>query len=98
MSEFGLLYALGRTRKMLVRRLTLETTAIAGLGSLIGLGGALMLMVWIKNGFFYNLGMELDLTNPAPFCFVLPIPLIVVALTFFECPADLCPVGCRSHR
>jgi len=81
LSEFGLLHALGRSKKHLIRRLTLETAAVAGIGCLIGLGIALAIMSWLKNSLFYNLGMELDLLNLAPLCFVLPIPLIVVALT-----------------
>ncbi len=84
LSEFGLLHALGRPKKHLIRRLTLETATVAGIGCLIGLGIALVIMSWLKNGFFYNLGMELNLLNLAPFCFILPIPLIVVALTFLS--------------
>ena len=84
LSEFGLLHALGRPKKQLIRRLALETAAVAGIGCLIGLGIALAIMSWLKNGLFYDLGMELDLFNLAPFCFVLPIPLIVVALTFLS--------------
>jgi hypothetical protein len=82
--EFGLLHALGRPKNHLIRRLTLETAAVAGIGCLIGLGIALVIMSWLKNSLFYNLGMELNLFNLAPFCFVLPIPLIVVALTFLS--------------
>jgi hypothetical protein len=84
LDEFGLLHALGRQKKQLIRRLTLETATVAGLGYLAGLGVALAVMSWLKNGFFYDLGMELNLFNPAPFCFVLPIPVIVVALTFLS--------------
>lgn len=84
LSEFGLLHALGRPKKHLIRRLTLETAAVAGIGCLIGLGIALVIVSWLKNSFFYDLGMELNLFNLAPFCFVLPIPLIVVALTFLS--------------
>jgi len=84
LSEFGLLHALGRPKRQLIRRLTLENATVAGIGWLIGLGIALAIMSWLKNGLFYDLGMELDLFNPAPFCFVLPIPLIVVALTFLS--------------
>jgi len=84
LSEFGLLHALGLHKRQLIRRLTLETAAVAGIGCLIGLGIALAIMWWLKNGLFYDLGMELGLFNPAPFCFVLPIPVIVVALTFLS--------------
>ena len=81
LSEFGLLHALGRQRQQLTRRLTLETAFVAALGCLVGLGMALVIMSGLKNSLFYNLGMELDLLNPGPFYFVLPIPLVVVALT-----------------
>ncbi len=84
LSEFGLLHALGRHKRQLIRRLTLETAAVAGIGWLVGLGLALLVMSWLKNGLFYSLGMELNLLNPAPFFFVLPIPLIVAALTFLS--------------
>jgi hypothetical protein len=84
LDEFGLLHALGRHRRQLIRRLTLETATVAGLGHLAGLGIALAVMSWLKNGLFYNLGMELNLLNLAPFLFVLPIPLITVALTFLS--------------
>jgi ABC-type lipoprotein release transport system permease subunit len=84
LSEFGLLHALGRPKKHLIRRLTLETATVAGIGCLIGLGIAVVIMSWLKNSFFYNLGMELNPFNLAPFCFILPIPLIVVALTFLS--------------
>ena len=84
LSEFGLLHALGRPRRQLTRRLTLENATVAGIGWLIGLGIALAIMSWLKSGLFYDLGVELDLSNLAPFCFVLPIPLIVVALTFLS--------------
>jgi len=84
LNELGLLHALGRHKKRLIRRLTLETGTVAGIGCIAGLGLALLIMSWVKNTLFYNLGMELDLSNPAPFCFVIPIPLIVVTMTFLS--------------
>jgi ABC-type lipoprotein release transport system permease subunit len=84
LSELGLLHALGCPKEQLIRRLTLETATVAGIGWLIGVGIALALMLWLKTSLFYNLGMELNPFNLAPFCFVLPIPLIVVALTFLS--------------
>jgi ABC-type lipoprotein release transport system permease subunit len=84
LSEFGLLHALGRHKNHLIRRLTLETATVAGFGWMVGQGIALFTMSWLKNSLFYNMGMELDLFNLAPFCFVLPIPLVVVALTFLN--------------
>ncbi|MBN2391823.1 MAG: ABC transporter permease [Anaerolineae bacterium] len=84
LSEFGLLHALGRYKKQLTHRLTLETATVAGFGYLTGLSIALAVMAWLKNSLFYDLGVEVYLFNPAPFLFVLPIPLITVALTFLS--------------
>jgi ABC-type antimicrobial peptide transport system permease subunit len=80
--EFGLLHALGRQRQQLIQRLTLETAVLSGLGWTSGLGLALLVMLWIKNTLFYHLGMELDLFNISPYCFVAPIPLIIIALAY----------------
>jgi ABC-type lipoprotein release transport system permease subunit len=84
LSEFGLLNALGCHMKQLVRRLTLETASVAGLGCLAGFGIAFAILAWLKNSLFYDLGVELALLNLAPFFFVLPIPLVTVALTFLN--------------
>ncbi len=82
LSEFGLLYALGQQKNALIRRLTLEMGIVAGLGWLAGLGVAGLGLAGLKAGPYYNLGMELDLTNLAPLWFVTPIPLVVTAWTF----------------
>lgn len=84
LSEIGLLHALGRGKKHLIRRLTIETAILASIGWIIGLALALFVMSWIKNTLFHDLGMELDVFNPSPLCFVIPIPIIVVALTYFS--------------
>jgi putative ABC transport system permease protein len=84
LGEFGLLHALGRRRGQLIRRMTLETATVAGAGSLVGLGVALLIMQGLKGSLFYDLGMELNVLNPSPFYFVLPIPLITVALTMLS--------------
>jgi ABC-type antimicrobial peptide transport system permease subunit len=82
LGELGLLHALGNHKKGLIRRMALETAIVAGLGTLVGLGMALLAVSAIKNTLFHNLGMEINLFNPGPFCFVLPMPAIVVALSY----------------
>jgi len=82
--ELGLLNALGHHRNALIQRLTLETAGVAGLGWVAGLILALLILSWLKTNLYYSRGMELDLANPVPFCFVIPIPLIVVALAVFS--------------
>ena len=78
--ELGLLNALGHHRNKLIRRLTLETAGVAGLGWVAGLILALLILSWLKANLYYSRGMELDLANLAPLWFIILIPLIVVAL------------------
>ena len=76
--EFGLLNAIGFHKKRLIGRLTLETSALAGIGWSIGLGLSYLVMAGLKASLYYAKGMELDLTNPWPLLFTLPIPAVVV--------------------
>jgi len=79
LSEFGLLNAVGHHKKRLIGRLTLETAAVAGAGWVAGLAFSWLVLAWLRAGLYYSKGMELDLANLAPFWFVVPIPLVVVA-------------------
>jgi ABC-type lipoprotein release transport system permease subunit len=79
-SELGLLNALGHHRNKLIRRLTLETAAVAGLGWIAGLIFALLILSWLKANLYYARGMELDVANLMPLWFVIPIPVLVVTL------------------
>ncbi len=83
-SELGLLNALGHRRNKLIRRLTLETAAVAGLGWGVGLTLALLILSWLKSNLYYARGMELDLANLMPLYFVIPIPLMVVVLAILS--------------
>ena len=82
--EFGLLNALGFHRGRLTERLTLETAAVAGIGWGIGLGLSYLVMAGLKASLYYAKGMELDLTNPWPLLFTLPIPAVVVVFAAFS--------------
>jgi ABC-type lipoprotein release transport system permease subunit len=81
LGECGLLHALGRRKTWLVRRLTLETAAVAVSGWVIGLLLAALILNSLKTGPYRSMGMDLDLSNPAPFWFVVPIPLAVIAFS-----------------
>jgi ABC-type lipoprotein release transport system permease subunit len=83
-SELGLLNALGHHRNNLIRRLTLETASVVGLGWIGGLSLALLILFWLKTNLYYARGMELDLANLMPLWFVLPIPLMVVIPAVFR--------------
>jgi ABC-type lipoprotein release transport system permease subunit len=79
-SELGLLHALGHHKNRLIRRLTLETAVVTGLGWIVGLALGLLILSWLKANLYYARGMELNLANLTPLWFVIPIPLMVVAL------------------
>ena len=78
MADFGLLNAIGHSRKRLIRWLTLETAVVAGLGWIAGLALSWLLFAWLKVNVFEP-GMELDLANLTPIWFAAPIPLAVTA-------------------
>jgi ABC-type lipoprotein release transport system permease subunit len=77
--ELGLLHAVGYHRRRLIARLTLETGLVAGIGWGLGLGLAAFALSQLKSSLYYAKGMELDLGNPAPFWFTVPIPAVVIA-------------------
>jgi len=82
--ENGLLHAVGYQKNRLIGRLTLETAVVTGVGWGIGLGLALLVLSGLKSSLYYAKGMELDLGNPAPFWFVVPIPAVVVVFAAFS--------------
>jgi ABC-type lipoprotein release transport system permease subunit len=84
LSELGLLHAVGYYKNRLIRRLTLETATVAGIGWVAGLALAGLVLAWLKVGFYYAKGIELDLTNLAPLWFTVPIPVVVVAFAILS--------------
>jgi ABC-type lipoprotein release transport system permease subunit len=79
LAEFGLLHAIGHQKGRLVRRLTLETAAMAGMGWIGGLTLAGLIFAWLKANLYEPRGMELNLANLAPVWFTIPIPLVAIA-------------------
>jgi ABC-type antimicrobial peptide transport system permease subunit len=77
--EFGILYAVGRSRRWLVKRTMRET------GSMVALAWSLSALVYVIGSLcvqtivFAPKGLSLDITNPIPWLFTLPIPAVVVA-------------------
>jgi len=79
LEEFGLLNALGHSRKRLLRRLTLEIAITTGLGWLMGLVLSWMLFALLRESVFQPMGIPLGLVTPTPIWFSLPIPFITIA-------------------
>ena len=80
--ELGLLYAMGYQKRRVIGRLTLETAVVAALGAVTGLMLAVGVLYGLKASVYYALGQELDVWNPLPVWFIVPIPLVVVAFSY----------------
>jgi len=79
LAEFALLHAIGHHKSRLVRRLTLETAAMAGMGWIGGLTLAGLIFAWLRANLYEPRGMELNLANLSPIWFTVPIPLVAIA-------------------
>jgi len=77
--EFGVLYAMGRSRTWLILRAARETISVVAIAWLIGAAVCVIGLVLAQVSIFVPKGMSLDFTNPAPWLFTLPIPLAVIA-------------------
>jgi ABC-type lipoprotein release transport system permease subunit len=80
LEEFGLLHAIGQAKSRLVRRVTLETTVLAGIGWIVGLALAGLILVWLKSSVYEPGGLEMNLASVTPLWFTLLTPLAVIAL------------------
>jgi ABC-type lipoprotein release transport system permease subunit len=94
--DLGVLHALGHQRRLLVRRLALETAVVAGSGWVIGLALSWCSLAWVKTNLYQPNGMELRLANLTLACFSVPVPLVVItsaALSIARIFARLDPVA-----
>ena len=78
--EFGTLHALGHHRLWLVLRTARETASVVGLAWLLGASVCIAGLVYMRTRVFAPAGLSLDLLNPAPWLFTLPVPLVVVTV------------------
>jgi ABC-type lipoprotein release transport system permease subunit len=79
LEEFGLLNALGHSRRQLLPRMTLEIALTTGLGWLAGLALSWMLFVLLRESVFQPRGIPLGLATLTPIWFSLPIPLVTIS-------------------
>jgi putative ABC transport system permease protein/lipoprotein-releasing system permease protein len=80
-SEFGVLNALGITRRQLVWRVVRETAATVVAAWLLSVALYAAGVLAMQHGIFGPLGFRLDVFNPTPWLFTLPIPVTVLAAT-----------------
>jgi hypothetical protein len=75
------LSALGHGSWRLVGRLVRETALTAGAAWGISIGLCLLGMLIFRSSVFVPLGLRLNLDNPMPWLFTLPIPVAVLTVT-----------------
>ena len=80
--EFGILHATGRSKRWLIRRLTLETATLALVGWVIGIGLSWLLLTFLKVTVFAARGHDLNYIAWLPVLFSLPIPAVIAGFTF----------------
>jgi ABC-type lipoprotein release transport system permease subunit len=76
--DLGVLHALGHQRRLLVRRLTLETAVVAGTGWAAGLALSWLGLTWLRDNLYQPSGMELRLARLTLLAFSAPVPLVVI--------------------
>jgi len=99
--EFGVLNALGRSLPWLVRRTAKETASIAAVAWLISAAIYGVVLLGIQTTVYAPKGIGLNLLNPIPLLFMLPIPLAVIlasAGTIAQALRRLDPVAIIERR
>jgi ABC-type lipoprotein release transport system permease subunit len=79
--EFGILSALGHSRRWLVLRTVGETVAVVAAAWLLGAMICLAGLVAMQVGLFAPKGMALDFSNPAPWVSTIPLPLVIITVS-----------------
>ncbi|HSR33277.1 MAG TPA: ABC transporter permease, partial [Anaerolineae bacterium] len=79
--EFGVLHAIGHSRRWLVRRTIVETTSVVAVAWLIGAIVCLAALVYMRTALLAPKGLTLNLFDPGAWLLTLPIPLAVIAVS-----------------
>jgi ABC-type antimicrobial peptide transport system permease subunit len=77
--EFGILNAIGRSRRWLVLRTMKETSSVVGIAWVVGAVLCGIGLLGMQNLVYAPRGLALDFFSPTPWLLTLPIPLAVVA-------------------
>ncbi len=79
--EFGVLHAIGHSRRCLVRRTVGETVSVVAVAWLIGAVVCLATLVYMRSALFVPRGTTLNLFQPGSWLLTLPVPLSVIAVS-----------------
>jgi hypothetical protein len=77
--EFGTMYAVGHSRAALLARSLRESASITAVAWLVAAAICIAGLLCFQTYVFAPVGTSVDLANPTPWLFTLPIPLAVVA-------------------
>jgi ABC-type lipoprotein release transport system permease subunit len=78
LEEFGILHALGYSKWALIRRAIMETVTLVIIAWVIGILLSLGISLWAREKIYEPRGIVLNLANPAPLFFTIPVPLAVI--------------------
>jgi ABC-type lipoprotein release transport system permease subunit len=79
LEEFGMLHATGHSRRWLVLRTVRETASVVGLAWLMGAAICVLGLILAQVTIYAAEGVNIDFSNPTPWLFTLPIPLVIIA-------------------
>jgi hypothetical protein len=79
--EFGILYAIGRSRTWLVFRALRETVSTIGLAWMFSAMVCVLGLAYVQAVVYAPRGLALNILSPTPWLFTLPIPVAVLAVT-----------------
>ena len=82
--EFGILHAIGLSKRWLIRRLALETATLTFVGWMVGIDLSWLLLYLLKVTLFAPLGHDLNIITWTPIVLAIPIPTTVVGFTLFS--------------
>jgi hypothetical protein len=100
-AEFGVLNALGFSRRQLVWRVTHETAFITGIAWLLGVLGCAAVLAYLHYDLYAPGGYRLDFFNLTPWLYTLPAPvsvLLVSAAAVSRAISRLDPVAVIERR
>jgi ABC-type antimicrobial peptide transport system permease subunit len=78
LEEFGILHALGYSKWALIRRAIMETVTLVIIAWVIGILLSLGISLWAREKIYEPRGIVLNLANPVPLFFTIPVPLAVI--------------------
>jgi ABC-type antimicrobial peptide transport system permease subunit len=99
--EFGVLNAIGRSRRWLVSRLVGETSSVAGIGWVAGAAVCGIGLIGLQVLFYAPRGLNLSIFNLIPWLFTTPLPLSMVLasmVTVARTLSTLDPVSVVERR